>query len=76
MLLTALVILWLAGACAVLGLAAYRGLSQLRYACKRGPRWVIREPVWWWQAMGGIAYCLGRRQAIPWPQYQRWLKLK
>jgi GT2 family glycosyltransferase len=59
-----------------LGLAAYRVLSQFRYACKRGPGWVIREPVWWWQAMGGIAYCLGRRQAIPWPQYQRWLKLK
>ena len=58
-----------------LGLAAYRIFSQFRYACKRGLGWVIREPVWWWHAIGGVKYCLKKRHAIPWPQYRRWLKL-
>jgi GT2 family glycosyltransferase len=58
-----------------LGLAAYRVFSQFRYACKRGLSWVVREPVWWSQAMGGIKYCLRKRSSIPWPQYRRWLRL-
>lgn len=59
-----------------LGLAAYRIFSQFRFACKRGIAWVIREPVWWWQATGGIAYCLRKRQAIPWSKYKQWLRLR
>ena len=58
------------------GLAAYRGLSQFRYAWKRGLGWVIREPTWWWQAVLGIPYCLRKRQPIPWARYREWLKLK
>jgi GT2 family glycosyltransferase len=58
------------------GLAACRVISQFRYAWKRGPSWVIREPVWWWQAVGGIKYCLKNRRAIPWSRYKRWLELK
>jgi GT2 family glycosyltransferase len=60
----------------VLGLAAYRIFSQFRYACKRGASWVFREPVWWWQAMAGIPYCLKRRHPIPWPRYRAWLELE
>jgi GT2 family glycosyltransferase len=56
-------------------LVLYRVLSQLLYACKRGPQWVLREPVWWWQAAGGIKYCLLKRRSIPWPQYKNWLRL-
>jgi GT2 family glycosyltransferase len=56
-------------------LVLYRVLSQLLYACKRGPKWVLREPVWWWQAAAGIKYCLSKRRSIPWPQYQNWLRL-
>ena len=59
-----------------LGLAAYRIFSQFRYACKRGFSWVLREPVWWWQAMAGMGYCLRKRQAIPWPKYRAWLQIK
>jgi len=59
-----------------LGLAAYRIFSQFHYACKRGGSWVIREPVWWWLAAGGIPYCLRKRQAIPWRRYKRWLQLE
>jgi len=55
--------------------ALYRVLSQFGYACKRGVGWVIREPAWWWQALGGIKYCLGKRRPVSWPQYREWLKL-
>ena len=58
-----------------LGLAAYRVFSQFRYACKRGLSWAIREPVWWWQALKGIPYCLCKRRAFPWHQYRLWLRL-
>lgn len=53
----------------------YRGGSHLRYAWKRGPRWVVREPVWWFQTLGGIAYCLRKRNPVPWQKYRAWLQL-
>ena len=59
----------------VLWLVAYRVFSQFRYAHKRGIHWVVREPVWWWQALKGIPYCLKKRNPIPWPQYGAWLQL-
>jgi GT2 family glycosyltransferase len=52
----------------------YRVFSQFLYACKRGPNWVLREPVWWWQALAGINYCLRNRRPIPWKRYQAWLR--
>ena len=30
----------------LLAVLGYRVASQFRYACKRGMRWVIREPQW------------------------------
>jgi GT2 family glycosyltransferase len=59
-----------------LGLTVYRLFSQFRYACKRGPSWVIREPVWWWQAVAGMNDCLQKRRPIPWSRYKTWLQLK
>jgi GT2 family glycosyltransferase len=59
----------------VLGLAAYRIYSQFRYACKRGINWMLREPVWWLQAVSGIPYCLKKRNPIPWQRYRTWLKI-
>ena len=55
--------------------ALYRTLSQFRYACKRGLRWVIQEPAWWWQAVTGIPHCLAKRQPVSWASYKRWLRL-
>jgi GT2 family glycosyltransferase len=55
--------------------AKYRALRQLGYAMKRGWRWVVREPVWWWQAMRGIPRALARRKALPWGKYLGWIKL-
>ena len=57
------------------GIAAWRVFSQFRYACKRGWSWVIREPSWWWQALGGIAYCVRKRRPVSWRGYKRWLAL-
>jgi GT2 family glycosyltransferase len=55
--------------------AGYRMLSQLRYAISRGPGWVAREPAWWFQALGGIPRCLGKRRLVAWDDYKRWLGL-
>ncbi len=57
------------------GIIAWRVLSQFRYACKRGRSWVVREPVWWGQALAGIPYCLGKRGPVSWAAYKRWLRL-
>lgn len=57
------------------GLIAYRVFSQFRYACKRGAGWVVREPVWWWQALSGAPYCLRKRNPISWERYKQWLQL-
>ena len=58
-----------------IGIAGWRVFSQFRYACKRGWSWVIREPSWWWQALGGIAYCVRKRRPVSWRGYKRWLQL-
>jgi GT2 family glycosyltransferase len=57
------------------GIAAWRVFSQFRYACKRGWSWIIREPSWWWQALGGIPYCVRKRRPVSWAGYERWLAL-
>src|SRR5947199_5292076 len=58
-----------------LGIVIWRVASQFRYACKRGRSWVIREPLWWWQALAGVPYCLRTRRPVSWANYKRWLRL-
>lgn len=49
-----------------------RAIGQLCYAAKRGPRWLVREPIWWWAAMRG-AHCIWRqRTPVAWSVYRRW----
>lgn len=57
------------------GMLAWRVASQFRYACKRGWSWVVREPLWWVQALAGIPYCLRKRRPVSWAGYKRWLSL-
>ncbi len=57
------------------GMVTWRVFSQLRYACKRGWSWLVREPAWWFQALAGIPYCLRKRRPVSWAGYKRWLKL-
>lgn len=59
----------------VLVLSIYRVFSQFRYACTRDFSWVIQEPVWWWQALMGIPYCLKKRNPVLWATYREWLGL-
>jgi GT2 family glycosyltransferase len=54
---------------------AWRLFSQLRYAAKRGWSWVIREPLWWGQALAGLPYSLRKRKPVSWAGYRRWLAL-
>ena len=46
------------------GMIAWRVFSQFRYACKRGWSWVVREPLWWCEALAGISYCVWKRRRI------------
>jgi GT2 family glycosyltransferase len=57
------------------GIAIWRVFSQFHYASKRGWSWILREPIWWWQAVSGIPYCLRRRRPVSWAGYKRWLRL-
>ena len=57
------------------GVVAWRVFSQFRYASKRGWSWVVREPVWWCEALAGIPYCVRKRRPVPWAAYKRWLSL-
>lgn len=58
----------------LVGMVGYRMVSQARYAFKRGPGWIFREPKWWWQALRGIPRALRRRKPLTWKGYKRWLK--
>jgi GT2 family glycosyltransferase len=58
-----------------LGMVFWRVFAQFRYACNRGWSWVVREPVWWCQALTGIPYCLRKRRPVSWAAYNRWLAL-
>ncbi len=57
------------------GMVAWRVFSQFRYACKRGWSWVVREPIWWCEALTGIPYCVRKRRPVSWAGYKRWLSL-
>jgi GT2 family glycosyltransferase len=58
-----------------LGLIGYRVFSQAWFASRRGPGWLIREPLWWLQALRGIPSALRRRQPVTWAGYRKWLSL-
>jgi GT2 family glycosyltransferase len=58
-----------------LGILTWRIFSQFRYASKRGWSWIVREPLWWWQALTGIPYCVANRHPVSWAAYKRWLQL-
>jgi GT2 family glycosyltransferase len=55
--------------------ALFRCLRQLGYAARRGPRWIVQEPQWWRQALGGIGQCLEQRRPVPWRLYLAWMRL-
>ncbi len=55
--------------------ALKRAAGQLGYACRRGPRWVLTEPVWWLKALRGTPAAWSHRQPVSWTNYRRWRQL-
>lgn len=60
---------------AVLAVSVYRALTQLIYAARRSPAWLMREPVWWAMALRGLPAALRRRRPVPARTYFQWLRL-
>ena len=54
---------------------AWRILSQAKYATSRGMGWLIREPLWWWDAIKGLPQAFLRRHPVSWAGYRKWLSL-
>jgi GT2 family glycosyltransferase len=59
----------------MLVMICWRILSQARFAAGRGIDWLIREPIWWWDAMTGLPNALQRRHPVSWVGYRKWLSL-
>ena len=53
----------------------WRVFSQARFAAGRGFSWLIREPIWWWDAVKGLSRALRRRHPVSWSGYRKWLSL-
>ncbi len=49
--------------------------GQFLYACRRGGPWIMREPLWWWQAMKGTGTMWSLRNPVSWSAYQNWRRL-
>jgi hypothetical protein len=56
-------------------LIAWRLFSHARYASRRGMRWLLAEPVWWFCALGGAGKAISRRNPVTWAGYRKWLGL-
>ena len=54
-------------------IAIYKTLGQAGYAIKRGPKWIVREPIWWWNAIKGLSSIMKKRQPLSWSGYKLWL---
>jgi GT2 family glycosyltransferase len=54
---------------------AFRAIRQFGYAASRGLSWLIREPLWWWQAARGIPQCVLERDPVSWDRYVAWMNL-
>jgi GT2 family glycosyltransferase len=59
----------------ILPVALFRAARQFGYGWKRGLSWVIREPLWWLDAIAGVPRCLSKRQPVPWRTYFAWMRL-
>lgn len=55
--------------------ALRRAAGQFAYACKRGPGWIVREPLWWWRALAGARAILRERRPVTWRAYRYWRRL-
>ncbi|SRR5581483_947844 len=54
--------------------AAFRAVRQFGYAKKRGLRWMLNEPRWWFSALK-LSSTLRARSPLPWRKYRAWMEL-
>jgi GT2 family glycosyltransferase len=59
----------------VFPVVAWKMFSQFRFAFRRGPAWLLREPIWWWEAFMGLPGILRNRKPVSWAGYRQWLRL-
>ena len=53
----------------------YRIFSQARYASQRGVSWLLKEPLWWFDALRKVPVVMKQRHPVKWSGYRRWLSL-
>jgi len=56
-------------------LIVFRIFRRFQVAAGEGLSWIVREPVWWWQAIRRIPASIRMRKPIPPAQYMNWLRL-
>ena len=59
----------------VLPVVMFRVVRQLAFAASRGVSWIVREPMWWLDCLGGVRKCLRARRPVRWRQYLAWMRL-
>lgn len=59
----------------ILMVLPYRIFSQARFAARRGPGWLVREPLWWIDAVRGVPRTLKKRSPVSTKGYKKWLNL-
>jgi GT2 family glycosyltransferase len=55
--------------------ALRRAVGQFAYSVRRGPAWIVREPIWWWRALRGAPGAWGQREPVSAQAYRRWRAL-
>jgi len=55
--------------------SAFRLWRQFRYACTKGWKWAVREPLWWFEAFRGLPQCCKNRNPVRWRVYYAWMRL-
>lgn len=55
--------------------ALFRLWRQLGFAWSEGPSWVVREPLWWWNALKGLVHCHRNRCPVRLKTYFAWMRL-
>lgn len=58
----------------LIGICLYRVFSQFVFSYRHGGlSWLVREPVWWLQALRGLPLAIKRRTPVSWAGYRKWL---
>jgi GT2 family glycosyltransferase len=53
----------------------YRVIRQFAYAASNGARWLMQEPLWWYDAIRGLPNCFRHRSPIAATTYLGWMRL-